>query len=630
MLDADPEELIDHAAKPEVAYDHKASMLQDVEARRQTEIDYLNGGIVRFGREHGVPTPLNEAIWALVKGVEAVVAAVSEPTYTGLPQDEIERRYRLVREAAARDGLDAVIVCGNEYTGFEGAVTYLSGFVIVHRYAYVLLPVDGEPAIVFPSEARYVGEHGTTWIDEQEFVDRPGEWLADAVRGKRVGVYGLDYVMTVRDYAALARRVRARRAGTSPSTTRAWSSRSSSSRRCASRVRINTEGFWIFLEHFEPGKTEREVLAPCEEYFVAQGCGRWTMDMVLDGPNGAALPEFKIAGAKRVRARPTACCRRSRSPAPAATGSRSRARSAPASRATTRSGCSRRTRSTTRPRRRRCAPGATARDAHRAVAKGFLDRGFHLGHVTGHSIGMTMIEFPKIGEHDETELQAGMVLSMHPHAISAGRAGVPLHAGHVARHRRRRRAARRPADEDLRRDGDADDGEPTRTSSRRSSPAPAGATTSATCAPTSCSRCRRAPDEWVHRDELLFQTVHQSSELWLKHAWVEVEEATRLDRGARPRGRARGCCGARTRALQVRRGLPRASRADVAVGVPGGAARARPRLRLRLAGLPRDPPRVAAALRRVRRRARASAASRCSRSTCAGASTRSCTSSPSC
>ena len=63
-------------------------------------------------------------------------------------------------------------------------------------------------------------------------------------------------------------------------------------------------------------------------------------------------------------------------------------------------------------------PGGTARDAHRAVAKGFLDRGFHLGHVTGHSIGMTMIEFPKIGEHDETELQAGMVLSMHPHAIS--------------------------------------------------------------------------------------------------------------------------------------------------------------------------------------------------------------------
>jgi 2-dehydropantoate 2-reductase len=70
-LDADPEELIDYAARKEVAYDHKASMLQDVDARRQTEIDYLNGGIVRFGHEHGVATPLNEAIVALIKGLEA-------------------------------------------------------------------------------------------------------------------------------------------------------------------------------------------------------------------------------------------------------------------------------------------------------------------------------------------------------------------------------------------------------------------------------------------------------------------------------------------------------------------------------------------------------------------------------
>ena len=71
VLDADPEELIDHAAKREVAYDHKASMLQDVEARRATEIDFLNGGIARFGRELGVPTPLNHAITQLIKGLEA-------------------------------------------------------------------------------------------------------------------------------------------------------------------------------------------------------------------------------------------------------------------------------------------------------------------------------------------------------------------------------------------------------------------------------------------------------------------------------------------------------------------------------------------------------------------------------
>jgi 2-dehydropantoate 2-reductase len=67
-LDSDPDELVDHATR--VAHDHKASMLQDVEARRLTEVDFLNGGISRFGRELGVDTPLNDALWALVKALE--------------------------------------------------------------------------------------------------------------------------------------------------------------------------------------------------------------------------------------------------------------------------------------------------------------------------------------------------------------------------------------------------------------------------------------------------------------------------------------------------------------------------------------------------------------------------------
>ncbi len=67
-LDHDPEDMVDHAAR--VAHDHKASMTQDVLARRQTEIDFLNGAIVERGEEQGVPVPLNRAIWALVKALE--------------------------------------------------------------------------------------------------------------------------------------------------------------------------------------------------------------------------------------------------------------------------------------------------------------------------------------------------------------------------------------------------------------------------------------------------------------------------------------------------------------------------------------------------------------------------------
>jgi Xaa-Pro dipeptidase len=333
-----------------------------------------------------------------------------------VPSAEVERRYALVREAMARDRLDAVIVSGNEYTGFEGAVTYMSGFAIVHRYAYVLLPLDGDPAIVFPREARYVGEHATTWIEEQVFVETPGDWLADRVRGQRVGVYGLDYVMTVRDYCALE----------GAAELVGWDAGFDHARAVKSElelesvrdsVRINTEGFWIFLDAFEVGKPEREILAPCEGWFVSQGCGRLTMDMVLVGENGAALPEFKIAGTRPVRETDMVL------PSLEVAGpgghwvevSRPICPGEP-------SGDTRRMLEAYEEYYEAAQPamrdGATAHDVHRAVAKGFLDRGFALGHVTGHSIGMTMIEFPKIGEGDETVLREGMVFSMHPHAIS--------------------------------------------------------------------------------------------------------------------------------------------------------------------------------------------------------------------
>jgi len=53
------------------AFGHKPSMLQDVLARRPTEVDVLNGGIAAAGRRAGVPTPLHDAMVALVHGLES-------------------------------------------------------------------------------------------------------------------------------------------------------------------------------------------------------------------------------------------------------------------------------------------------------------------------------------------------------------------------------------------------------------------------------------------------------------------------------------------------------------------------------------------------------------------------------
>ena len=376
--------------------------------------------------------------------------------------------------------------------------------------------------------------------------------------------------------------------GTAASTTPAPSSREFELESVRESVRINTEGFWRFLEAFAPGRSEREVLAPCEAYFVSQGCGRLTMDMVLVGENGAALPEFKVAGARRF-GRPTWCCPRSRSPARAATGSRSRARSARASRAPRRRQMleayeeyfdAARERA---PRRARPPTTCTARSR-----SGFLERGFQLGHVTGHSIGMTMIEFPKIGEGDETELARGdglldasardlertasACLYMQDTWLVTAEGGVPLAAdcrwrSSTGAETRRERAASSPS---------------------RCCRARAAPTTSATCAPTRCSPCRRGPRSGLTATSCSSRpcTRPRSS-----------GSSSRPSRRPRQPPRSPPASSAAPNRL-LRRGIDclkivtaraRHARAPLALGVPGGAQGARARQRLRLARLPRRP-----------------------------------------
>jgi 2-dehydropantoate 2-reductase len=64
ILDLTVVSVTDHA-------DHEASMLQDVKAGRRTEVDAINGAIVRAAQSAGVATPVTETLWRLVKLEEA-------------------------------------------------------------------------------------------------------------------------------------------------------------------------------------------------------------------------------------------------------------------------------------------------------------------------------------------------------------------------------------------------------------------------------------------------------------------------------------------------------------------------------------------------------------------------------
>jgi Xaa-Pro dipeptidase len=337
-----------------------------------------------------------------------------------LNEAEAPQRWRRIREAAERDGLDAVLVGATEYTGYEGAMFYLSGFRILHRYAYVLLPVDEPPTNIFPGEGRWVGDHGESWVEDRVFADTPGKWVADRIRDRgwnRVGVYGMDLVMTVRDYEALPRDKLVRwdegfdlaRAVKSPAELDS----------VRESMRINEAGVFAVMAAWEPGKTEAELMAVAEEAFVRRGTRRQTMDMVLTGPHGAALPEMRLPDEQRRIARDDMLIYGLEVAGPGGHWvefSRPICGGEPSDE-------SKRMMEAYREYHEICRTamhaGATTREVHRAVSERFSDRGWKLGHVTGHSIGMTMIEYPRIGEAFDVELQEDMVCSMHPHVISA-------------------------------------------------------------------------------------------------------------------------------------------------------------------------------------------------------------------
>jgi 2-dehydropantoate 2-reductase len=67
-LHGDPRQLVEKGAN--APGKHRASMLQDVLAKRHTEVDFINGAIVRWGEKVGVSTPLNQALWELIQGLE--------------------------------------------------------------------------------------------------------------------------------------------------------------------------------------------------------------------------------------------------------------------------------------------------------------------------------------------------------------------------------------------------------------------------------------------------------------------------------------------------------------------------------------------------------------------------------
>jgi Xaa-Pro aminopeptidase len=317
------------------------------------------------------------------------------------------------------EGIDALVVCGNQYTGFEGAVRYLSGFEIVHRYVYVLLPVESDPTLVFPREARWIGDKSKPWVREHVWPDVPGAWLrqrAEEKGWKRLAVYGLDYIMTVRDYRELAKGSFELAPFDKPFDLARAVKSAEELEHVRESMDIILDGFAALLDAYEPGKTEAEIMAPAVERFFARGAGPRMMNIVLSGTAGEAEAHFKVPGNRVV--------------GPDDLLLYSLEIAGPEnywvefSRPLIRGPLSQRTTAmkevypeALEAARRLMREGELAGSVHRAAADVFAKRGFALGHLSGHSIGTTMIEYPSIGANSDVELRENMVFSFHPQVV---------------------------------------------------------------------------------------------------------------------------------------------------------------------------------------------------------------------
>jgi Xaa-Pro aminopeptidase len=334
-------------------------------------------------------------------------------------QTEINRRFKNIRDAMRRENLDALIVCGNQYAGFEGAVFYVSGFEIVHRYVYVLIPLEGEPTLVFPREARWIGDKAKPWVKDQVWPEVPGHWLAERAserKWKRVAVYGMNFVMAVRDYRELAKAS----FELVPFDTTFDMVRAVKSEEELVEVRdamdIILDGFWALVGAYEPGKTEAEIMAPAVERFFARGAGPRMMNILLSGTHGEAEAAFKVPGNRVVAENDlllyslevtgTGCywVEFSRPLIRGKVSPRTQAMADAYPEALEAA-------------RKLMRAGELASNVHQRVAEKFAKHGFALGHLSGHSIGTTMLEYPAIGAKSDVVLQENMIFSLHPQVV---------------------------------------------------------------------------------------------------------------------------------------------------------------------------------------------------------------------
>jgi Xaa-Pro dipeptidase len=345
---------------------------------------------------------------------------------------EIARRVAAVRKEMKRTGLGALIVFSQVILGEKAAVRYLSGYRLLTRKDYLVIPLSGDPRLVVPTLGQQKNALETSSIkdvrcggDTAGIIGHVAEKIRTAGAGNEtVGVCGLTS-MPHHDYELLREALPgARLVDATGMVDRIRQAKDAEEIACIRETaEIADRCYEKVIEVLRPGVDERVVMGEVCKLLAVEG----VEESLILTSKGRSFPCFiappgsykfedgdhyvfsiEIAG-------PSGYWSQIVRPLCLGGPSDTYRQLFDVGNAAIQAGIE------------KLVPGSRVGDAARAVGEHIREGGLETGLWCGHSMGMDLGDGLGLSEDNTTELTEGSVITLHPHVMTAdGRAGLLL------------------------------------------------------------------------------------------------------------------------------------------------------------------------------------------------------------
>lgn len=334
-----------------------------------------------------------------------------------------EARYRALRREMTKTGLDALIMVSRGEPGHRGAIRFVADYYFLVRTVYAVIFSTGDPILVTTHRAEQHQARLASGLQDVEFAIDPAPAIASILerRGgslRRVGIAGMRSTIPLGHYLEIVRRCPGIQFVDAAEVFEAARAVKSGAELEMARhsSEIADTAYRHFLEIVKPGIREIDLQAEIERIERTMGACEM-LTLISAGPKNAALA---IPSQRRLElgdlvtfwvelAGPEGFwVERGGMVSIGEQSGEARMLFEVCLTAMTEAA-------------KELRPGVRASEVAARIKKEATEAGLVLGAWSGHGIGLDVIEAPTIASDDETVLQEGMLVSLHPHVVTPDR-----------------------------------------------------------------------------------------------------------------------------------------------------------------------------------------------------------------